>query len=268
MPPPSLLLHTEGYFDDLGPWSAELQSQHCTVGGLLLIRINLPAPPVDILLHSIKITILQTFFLTSPRKQNITDSTTLRVNPAAHVVTILDSTNLPNSGSMQDDGRGSQRRNLDRRAAPMAVARSGEGAEVVHLARFPNDNVLRPTTRIGTDTPIRIHHLLEVEVLYRQKVAADEEGSKERESRSGWKGKVKGKGKDKADDEIPELKKVKISKPIELFSVRPRILFHSFPPSLTTASVLVVSELRRLSDSPSIRSERPKSPLPGRRNKH
>lgn len=242
IPPPPLQLRTEGYFDDLGPWSSELQSQHITVGGLLLLRFSFPAPPLDTVLHSIKLSIFQTFFLTSPRPQKGSDFSTLQVKPAAHIVTILDSTHPQNSGEMQDDGRGAPRRNLDKHAKPLAVVRSGKGAEIVHLARLPNDNGLRPTTRIGTHTPIRIEHTLELEVLYRELVPRDEETVAERESRHKAKGRAKRKGKELAvEDEVPELKKLKIVKPLELFSVR------LFPP--LNVATTDFSSLRSVSTS-------------------
>ncbi|GAA5863703.1 hypothetical protein JCM8547_003697 [Rhodosporidiobolus lusitaniae] len=211
-PPPPLHLHAEGHFDDLGPWAVELQSPFITVGGLLLMRLVMPSPPEDLYLHSIKVTILQTFHLTSPRRST-SDATTLQTKPATHVIFIVDGPNLPNNAEMTDDGRGAQKRNLSRSAPPLRVVRTGEGATLTHLARLPNDNVLRPTTRVGTETPIRVEQRLEMEVLYREMA----EGEKEGKGKTGEKDQ-KGKGKMKDGVELPELKKLRVSKPVELYS--------------------------------------------------
>ncbi|GAA6013166.1 hypothetical protein JCM10207_006192 [Rhodosporidiobolus poonsookiae] len=221
-PPPPLQLYSEGIFADTGPYAIELMSQHITVGGLLLLRFYLPSPPQDLFLHSIKVSLKETFHLSSPddpsRRASIPETT--------HTVCILSSSAPPNSAQMSSSGRGAPRRDLSPSAAPLARVPSGEGIEVVHLARMPNDNHLRPTTMEGSETPIRVEAGVDVEVLYREWVDGDEEllekargegeraGSKEREkARAGSR-----KGKERQRVEVPELRKLKLSKPIELFS--------------------------------------------------
>ncbi|GAA5892710.1 hypothetical protein JCM6882_000561 [Rhodosporidiobolus microsporus] len=233
-PPPPLQLHSEGHFDDTGPWALELQSQHITVGGLLLMRLILPSPPSTVLLHSIKVTIAQSFALASPANPHLG---TVEIAPASHVVFILDAAHPPNRGLpslLHNSGRGAQRRNLSAKAPPLAVVSLKEGgAEVVHVARLPSDNYLRPSTREGTDTPVRVWHRMNVEVLYRERAEWEVEigeeagaggagglGGEGERGRAGVGRAVKGKGKSKERNggEVPELRKIRVSKPLELYS--------------------------------------------------
>ncbi|GAA5972878.1 hypothetical protein JCM11641_003985 [Rhodosporidiobolus odoratus] len=233
-PPPPLQIHAEGHFPSLGPWAIEVQSQHATVGGLLLAKLILPAASTSIFLHSIKVSIVQSFWLTSP-----VDSTRQATVPEAyHTVFILDSSYLPNSAQMRDNGRGSTRRNLSTDAEPLTVLSEGKEASIVHLARLHNDNFLRPTTREGTDTPIRVGHRVEMEVLYRRATMGEvkswiqseagtgagggqeEENMKEKErsKSNNRKGKEREVGQDVDAGKDKELQKLKMSKPIELYS--------------------------------------------------
>ncbi|GAA5820947.1 hypothetical protein JCM11251_001889 [Rhodosporidiobolus azoricus] len=217
-PPPPLQVHAEGHFPDTGPWGLEIQSQHITVGGLLLMRLRLLSPPTTILLHSIKVSIAESFALFSPSNP---EAGSIEVPPAHHPVFILDGSHPPNEGlptRLHDSGRGASRRNLSAHATPLALVTARGGAEVMHVARLPSDNFLRPSTREGTDTPIRIWHRIEVEVLYRGRAEWEVEAEEEQKGAESAAGKGKRKGKEREGGEVPELKKIRLSKPLELYS--------------------------------------------------
>ncbi|GAA5858124.1 hypothetical protein JCM8547_005660 [Rhodosporidiobolus lusitaniae] len=198
-PPPPLSQHTEGHFPGLGPWALELQMQHSTVANLLLFRLILPAPATTVHLLSIKVTILQTSFLTSPHPNS--PSEPFETQPESFVVCVLNAEYPPNDARMRDNGRGAPRRRVTKDTLPFRSLEAGEGAQIAHLARLENDNVLRPSARPATETPNRTEHKIEVEVVYREGRVEDD-GKKD----------AKGKGK----EELPELQRLRVLKPLEL----------------------------------------------------
>ncbi|GAA6013089.1 hypothetical protein JCM10207_006168 [Rhodosporidiobolus poonsookiae] len=217
VPPPSLQVHIEGHYEQLGPYAIELQSQHMVVGGLILARVYLPSPPQDLYLHSIRLSLKQQYRLTSPSNPSRKADAPL----ASHTIFIVDGESPENGAEPEDDGRGAARRNPSPFAPPLRRVPQGEPCEIVHLARMPNDNRLRPTTHEGTKTPLQCETWVEVEVLYR----ADEEGVGGRDSsvvgagREKGKGKnVKGKGKEVKKEDEPELRVMRLTKPVHLFS--------------------------------------------------
>lgn len=79
--------------------------------------------------------------------------------------------------------------------------------KIHHLVRLPNDNSLRPSTQVGTDSGISIRHDIAVELMYQLNNEVEEVESK-----------VKGKEKEK-EKEKKKTRKMVITKPLELFSV-------------------------------------------------
>ncbi|GAA6034601.1 hypothetical protein JCM8097_005417 [Rhodosporidiobolus ruineniae] len=235
-PPPPLQVHVEDAFPETGPFAVDLHSQHIVVGGLLMLCLRLPSPPQTLFLHSVKLSIVQTTFITSPSDPDYpagSPSSTFAFPPETRIVFILDQASPANNARPIDTGRGSQRRDLSRTVAPLALVHPDEGFNLVHLARLPNDNLLRPTTHPGTETPVRIESQVVIEALYRE--ALPEEVAADAARRAGGEGRTmsperekgKGKGKErdleKAAKEAAataklDWKKFRVSRPIELFS--------------------------------------------------
>ncbi|GAA5899240.1 hypothetical protein JCM6882_009292 [Rhodosporidiobolus microsporus] len=209
-PPPPLHLKFEGSLEEIGPYSMALQSQHIMVGGLLLFRLSLLFPPMDIFVYSIKVKILQQFALRSPLENHHT----CNPPPSPQTVFILDSTHPPNNAKVQDEGRGARSGSQTPRVGPLKSLRKDELWNVIHLARLPNDNHLRPSTPEGTESPITVHHTLQCEITYRPM-------TEEESNPPPFPGTGKGKGKEKEKKEKqpePERRKVVMSKPFDMFS--------------------------------------------------
>lgn len=205
-PPPPLHHKFEGTLDEIGPYSMAMQSQHCMVGGLLLFRLNLLFPPIDLVIYTIKVKIIQTFHLQSPvDKDHSADP-----SPTAQTVFIIDAAHPPNYGKVSDTMRNSKSEPQTPRIGPMKVLRKDEMWKVHHLARIPNDNILRPSTFEGTITPISVSHSIQMEMTYRP-MTEDEINPPPLNAAST----SSKKGKEKE----PERRKVVMSKPLELFSV-------------------------------------------------
>ncbi|GAA5899208.1 hypothetical protein JCM6882_009284 [Rhodosporidiobolus microsporus] len=203
-PPPPLHLKFEGSLEEIGPYSMALQSQHITVGGLLLFRLSLLFPPMDIFIYSIKVKILQQFTLRSPVEDH-----TCTPPPSPQTVFILDATHPPNNAKVQDEGRGAPSGSQTPRDGPLKSLRKDELWNVIHLARLPNDNHIRPSTPPGTQTPLTLHHTLQCEITYRPMT--------EEESRGSGKGKAKEKEKKEKQPEL-EHRTMVMSRPFDMFS--------------------------------------------------
>jgi hypothetical protein len=205
-PPPPMHLKFEGSLEEIGPYLMSLQSEFSMVGGLLLFRLNLLFPPVDVFIYSIKVKIIQTFHLQSPvDKNHATDPT-----PHPQTVFILDSAHPPNYGKVSDEGRGGKSGTQTPRMGPLKALRKDEMWKVHHLARIPNDNHLRPSTQEGTVTPISVSHSIHCEITYRP--MTEDELAPFDPMQAGKKGKEK--------EKEPERRKIVMAKPLDLFSVR------------------------------------------------
>ncbi|BGP40006.1 hypothetical protein JCM10450v2_003986 [Rhodotorula kratochvilovae] len=206
-PPPPLHLKFEGSLEELGPYSIAMQSAYCMVGGLLLFRLNLLFPPVDLFIYSIKVKIVQAFHLRSPVEKDHAVSPP----PYAQTVFILDAAHPPNSAKIsEEEGRGAKSGMQTPRAGPLKALRKDEMWRLHHLARLPNDNHIRPSTQEGTTTPIACHHTIQCEITYRP-MTEDESKPPPFDAPVGKK------GKDKEKNE-PERRKVVMSKPFDIFS--------------------------------------------------
>ncbi|KWU43089.1 Proteophosphoglycan ppg4, partial [Rhodotorula sp. JG-1b] len=162
-PPPPLYIRLEDIVEDLGPYSMTMQSQHCMVGGLLLFRLNLPFPPTDFFIYSIRVRIIQSIRLQSP----VDKSHIQCPQPSVQTVFALDATTPPNNGKVSEPTRPNKSDPHTTRLGPMKVLRKDKMWKVLHLARLPSDNFLRPSTFAGTITPISVSHAIQMEMVYR-----------------------------------------------------------------------------------------------------
>ncbi|GAA5824172.1 hypothetical protein JCM11251_001551 [Rhodosporidiobolus azoricus] len=201
-PPPALDLKFEGHQEDVGVYKLALQSQNIMIAGLLLLRLSLVSPPNDVFIFSVRVKILQQFTLRSPKDQH-----SCSPPPAPQTVMILDAAHPANNAKMQDDGRGDQTSTAPSREAPLKALRKGQAWNLVHLARLPNDNHLRPSSPDGTDTPIAAHHTLQIEITYRQMTGDESDPTP-----------LSPKGKEREKQPNPELKTLIMSKPFVLWS--------------------------------------------------
>lgn len=175
------------------------------VGGLLLFRFNLISPPTDIIIFSIKVKINQQFILRS----SVDPTYAVRPPSDARTVFVLDCSHAPNFGRIDAPNKGGRSGSHTPNVGPLKVVSRGTEYKLHHLARLPNDNVIRPSSQPGSEVGISVQHDIAIEVSYRAMTEAESEG------------KDKGKGKGK---EVTERRKLVISKPLDIFSVRYSLL--------------------------------------------
>ncbi|SCV74378.1 BQ2448_6810 [Microbotryum intermedium] len=208
-PPPPLDHRHEGLVDDLGLYTMACQSTYTMVGGLILLRFELVAPPSHVVLYAIKVKINQYFHLISPSDPNKTSEPPVDVKTVMH----LDGTRSPNFGKVEKAVLASYaaaRNDPTKASSPLKVLQPGQGYKIHHLARFPNDTVLRPSTPTWSNASIRVRHGLALEVTYRV-LSADEVRDGQLVN------KVKERD-DKGKEKIKDRKKLVVSKPFEIFS--------------------------------------------------
>lgn len=245
-PPPPLHHKFEGTLDEVGPYSMQMQSQHCMVGGLLLFRLNLLFPPIDLLIYTIKVKIVQSFKLRSP----IDKDHHAEPPQSAQTVFIIDASHPPNFGKIADTIKPVKPENL--RSSPLKAVRQDELWKIHHLARLPNDNMIRPSTFEGTITPIAVSHTIQMEMTYRP-MTEDERNPPSLDGAAG----VAKKGKEKEKE--PERRKVVMSKPLELFSVSGGLRAIPVSPTRLTLARCITSVLLlpRLAHAPCLLTYRP-----------
>jgi hypothetical protein len=174
----------------------------------MLFRFNLISPPTDILISSIKVKIIQHFTLRSP----LDPLNPVNVSADIASVLILDASHPPNMGRVDSPSSGVRSGSHTPNIGPLKIVGVDSGGyKISHLSRLPNDNSIRPSTQEGSDAGIHVRHEIAFEMTYR---SMDEEVEKD-----------KGKGKNKEKERDKEKKKLSITKPLDIYSVRP-------PPSL------------------------------------
>lgn len=112
----------------------------------------------------------------------------------------------PNNGVVPADELGKSAPRSDSAppsGAPLATLETGQRWSMQHLARIPNDDVLRPTTQRASQSAIRVRHTLVVELIYRV-IEPEEEDA----GHDGWNSVQKRGG----------YKKLVVTKPLELYS--------------------------------------------------
>lgn len=170
------------------------------------------------MIYSIKVKINQYFTLVSP-----TDPKKV-AHPPTDVRTVihLDGQQAPNFGVVSEPCSQDRVVAPTVRPGPLVIIAPEKEYKFHHIARLLDDSVLRPSTHELTESAIRVHHDIAMEVTYR--VMTKEEvvlgGSspkgKEKELRGGGGREKPSKGKEK----VPDRKKLVVSKPLTIFSVR------------------------------------------------
>lgn len=177
---------------------------------------------------SIKVKINQHFTLRS----NI-DRTRIATPPSdPRTVILLNASHPPNYGVIDvaslDTNKDQRSRSSTPSVGPLKVLSADQEWKIHHLARLPNDNCLRPSTQVGTESAISARHDIAVEVMYQVNNEPEEKN-------------VKGKGKEK-EKEKKITKKMVITKPLELYSVS--FVLISCPSVVLTVKSIVLLLLR------------------------
>lgn len=172
----------EGFNNEVGPYLMTLSSEHVTVGGVVHFMLNLASVPADTYVHSVSAVIRQSYFLRSHLKPNLTGTPPPHKRP----VFVLDhrtpvrrpqvksrpsSPNTPvQAPSPERTGRPSTVVRAKGTPPPgkdvLAFIKAGESLEISHVARMPDDDLLRPTTQKTTVAPITIAHQVVLEVRF------------------------------------------------------------------------------------------------------
>lgn len=174
------------------------------VGGLLLLRFNLISPPTNLVIFAIKVKINQHFTIHSA-----IDPEHVAYPPAdARTVMVLDASHPPNFAHIEGPLPASHSGYQTPRLGPLKILRPEEQYKIHHLARLPNDNILRPSTQEWSESAIRTKHDIALEVTYRK--------LSEEEVISGIKSREKD---EKGKERVKDRKKLVVSKPFEIFSV-------------------------------------------------
>lgn len=155
----------EGFNAETGPYLMSLLSEHLTVGGGMHFSLNLACVPQDLCLHSITATIVQSYTLRSHAKPGQAST------PPSHKRLVFHLDHLtPLWGDESPSRRpGTVLRTssyLERPPGLLAALRAGESLQVSHVARLPDDDLLRATTLPGTRAPIRITHTIMLDVEF------------------------------------------------------------------------------------------------------
>lgn len=149
----------------LQPVSLDVVTDSLMVSALVNIRFNFHDPPQDTRIHTIVLSVKQTFSLRGP------DGTFRRAGKPQKLNTLVfDDGRTP--GERTADGgarvcRGCPLQTIESQHSQLCDIRPGEPRQFAALAQLPTDDWLRPTTIEGTDTPLGVSHELVAEVTYR-----------------------------------------------------------------------------------------------------
>ncbi|KZV98613.1 hypothetical protein EXIGLDRAFT_763295 [Exidia glandulosa HHB12029] len=193
----------EGFHDQTGPYLLTLTSGHLTVGGVVHFTMNLASAPSDLRIISVSAQIIQSYILHShskpglsgkptphrrplflidyrtPLRRPLTPSRPSSVDGGAENMKgkrkdTVDSVSSPSSGAATPRGRPPGRPSTvvnSKTPVPdgeplLGYILAGGSLELSHVARMPDDDLLRPTTQPCTDAPIRITHTVVLEVRF------------------------------------------------------------------------------------------------------
>jgi hypothetical protein len=160
--------------------------------------LSLFSVPCPLIIHSIKVKVIQHFTIVSPSDPTVTSS----MPEDSRTVINLGSQQLPNNGQLDQRARYNA-------GGPLCRLRRGEEYRMSHLGRLGDHDVLRPSTSEWSESAIRVRHEISFEVTYQ----VLEDGPSRSKSRD------RGKGKEKEKDELYKPKKLVISQPLTMFSV-------------------------------------------------
>lgn len=184
------------------PYTVGLSSGFILVGGLLLVRVGLVGPPAPIVIHAIKVRVNQNFHLKS------NEDTSFEMDCPVDTITIcsLDSGSPPNNAvvpAAQLAQPAARSGSAPPGGGPLVRLEAGQEWSMKHLARIPNDNVLRPTTQPASQSSIRARHTILIELIYRVVKPGDADAAKDRS---------------KLKQQLKDCKKLVVTKPLELYS--------------------------------------------------
>ncbi|BGP01253.1 Proteophosphoglycan ppg4 [Rhodotorula toruloides ATCC 204091] len=164
-PPPPLNLRMVGETDEFGPYAFKFQSQYAMVGGLVLLKMHFLAPNTELVVHAVRVKVLQTSELQSPATGH-----SCTTKPFVQPVFTLDALHPPNNASLAPAPSSAplspSLASPSTSSPPLFTLTPGTEYRLRHLGRLPNDNGVRPTTQEGTDTPIRMRHDMQIEVVW------------------------------------------------------------------------------------------------------
>lgn len=186
------------------PYTLSLSSGFTMVGGLLMFRLALILPPTPITIHSIRIKVNQKFHLTSAYEPGFE----IDAPNDPRTVFLLDGRHPPNSGIIPDsEGANTAPRSGSpppgAHSTPLVTLEAGQEWRIHHLSRFPNDNLLRPTTQPGPQPGIKVSHSVSMECVYRVIQEGEEDPGTDRQ---------------KLIERMKQCRKLVVAKPISLFS--------------------------------------------------
>lgn len=174
------------------------------VGGLLMFRLALIAPPTGLTIHSIRIKVNQKFHLTSAYEPGF--ATDAPNDP--RTVCLLDARSPPNFGTIAaPEGATTAPRSGSpppgAPSTPLVTLAPGQEWRIHHLTRFPSCALLRPTTQPGPQGGIKVSHAVSMECVYRVIQAGEEDPGTDRQ---------------KLVERMKQCRKLVVAKPISLFS--------------------------------------------------
>ncbi|GAA5861339.1 hypothetical protein JCM8547_006097 [Rhodosporidiobolus lusitaniae] len=143
------------YSDEcLGPLAISFSSRHLTVSSLCRVQVYLPELPRPVSILAIETFITQGFSL------QFKDGKTLEPPPAKRCLIEVN----PSSSSMSSASSSTSTTTSE----PLfpALHASGESYTFNRIYRVPGDDLIRPTTLQGTETPLRIAHTCSVRLRY------------------------------------------------------------------------------------------------------
>ncbi|GAA5852053.1 hypothetical protein JCM8547_000143 [Rhodosporidiobolus lusitaniae] len=193
--PSPLFVSIQDFSEDLGPVGLTICSPHFTVASLCSLRFSLLGPPQPVTILSVEAVILQSFQIDythgrtarPPAKEypllKVDSKKFLPSGPVAGPSTSKSANLLP--VSISDDfpsdsapsslpsyppmwqGRPRQPDQEIPDPFPLVQLSAGQEYEHMRILRVPNDDLVRGSTLEETETPIRVSHVLQVEVRYK-----------------------------------------------------------------------------------------------------
>jgi len=186
------------------PYTLSLSSGFTMVGGLLMFRLALILPPTGLVIHSIRIKVNQKFHLTSAYEPGFE----MDAPNDARTVFVLDARTPPNFGTIPEPESATTAPRSGSpppgaHSGPLATLAPGQEWRIHHLARFPNDSLLRPTTQPGPQGGIKVSHAVSMECVYRVVQQGEEDPGTDRA---------------KLLERMKQCRKLVVAKPVSLFS--------------------------------------------------
>ncbi|KAM0748355.1 hypothetical protein T439DRAFT_328334 [Meredithblackwellia eburnea MCA 4105] len=169
------------YHENLGPIRVTISAPQLTVASLILFEIFLLSPPAGITIKNLKGFIKQEVAI------QYKNSEIAQSQPAVHILFDLDQAKIAKVNEKREKEKlatANQTCKTKYKAVQqMSVGGADawdevkEGVEWAYrkLSRLPHDDKIRPSTLEHTITPIRVQHMLGVEIKYRIAGAAQDE---------------------------------------------------------------------------------------------